>query len=56
MKTYKQRKLTARYFESSKTSRIYENGKWIYATDSDLSDCTGSDILDFLKRGHYWRK
>lgn len=50
------RDLTARYFPTSGRSRIYEDGKWIYTTDTDLSNCTGSDISDFLKRGDYWRK
>lgn len=51
-----QRRLTARYFPTSKLSRIYENGKWIYTTDSNLSNCTLADISDFLKRGDYWKK
>ena len=50
------RNLTARYFESSKLSRIYENGKWIYTTDEDLSNCTENDIKSFLRRGDYWKK
>ena len=50
------RNLTARYFESSKLSRIYENGKWIYTTDEDLSDCTENDIKYFLRVGSYWKK
>lgn len=50
------RKLTARYFETSKLSRIYEDGKWLYTTDEDLSYCTASDIANFLRTGSYWKK
>ena len=50
------RNLTARYFESSKLSRIYENGKWIYTTDENLSNCTENDIKYFLRVGDYWKK
>ena len=50
------RNLTARYFKSSKLSRIYENGKWIYTTDENLSDYTENDIKYFLRVGYYWKK
>lgn len=50
------RNLTARYFETSKLSRIYENGKWIYTTDEDLSNCTANDLAYFLRVGSYWKK
>ena len=50
------RNLTARYFESSNLSRIYEDGKWIYTTDEDLSNFTENDIKYFLRTGNYWKK
>lgn len=50
----KTRNLTARYFKSSKLSRIYEDGKWLYTTDEDLSNSTSNDIAHFLKVGSYW--
>ena len=50
------RNLTARYFETSKLSRIYEVGRWIYTTDENLSDFTENDIKHFLRVGNYWKK
>lgn len=52
------RNLTARYFRSSKLSRIYENGKWIYTTDEDLTFLTKNELNYFLifRLGNYWKK
>lgn len=50
------RNLTSRYFESSKLSRIYEDGKWLYTTNEDLSNCNVNDLSYFLRNGNYWRK
>lgn len=55
-KQQKKRVLTARYFPTSKLSRIYENGTWLYTTDENLSNCTHNDINSFLRYGYYWLK
>lgn len=56
MKSTTVRNLSSRYFPSSRLSRIYENGKWLYTTDKRLDNMTRSDIAYFLRYGSYWAK
>ena len=53
MKT--KRILTAKYFPTSRLSRIYENGKWLYTTDENLDYFTSNDIAYYLKTSQNYK-